>query len=425
MVRLLLLIVAGETIFALPFHLARFFRPTLLLSLGINNAELGWMQSAYGLSALVCYAPGGWLADRVPARYLLPAALGLTGLGGVYMTSLPSQTGLLALHLYWGATTILLFWGALLRATRDDAPDENQGRAFGVLEAGRGLLAALVALAGVALLGASLQGPEQLARDERLRSIIWMYTIVTFAVAVLCFWGLRHLPQDLNAPRAAAVSAPVSPQRGPAWRRHLLHGAIILAAYSGYKGLDFCSTFASEVFAQTEVQAARWATWGVWLRPPCALLAGLLADRYSATGLAKISFGALGALYLITAALTAPGFSDPAGATWVLLLNVVGTSALLYGLRSLYFAQLAETGVARVSTGTAVGIVSLLGYTPDFFFPALAGALVESQQNAADGYALLFVLLAAFALLGLLSAGRLLTHCLNSTSRDNRACSRH
>ena len=32
------LIIAGETIFALPFHIARFFRPTLLAALDFSNA---------------------------------------------------------------------------------------------------------------------------------------------------------------------------------------------------------------------------------------------------------------------------------------------------------------------------------------------------------------------------------------------------
>ena len=41
LVHMLVLILAGEMIFALPFHTARFFRPTLLDAFGFSNTQLG------------------------------------------------------------------------------------------------------------------------------------------------------------------------------------------------------------------------------------------------------------------------------------------------------------------------------------------------------------------------------------------------
>ena len=46
---------------------------------------------------------------------------------------------------FFGVTTILFFWAALIRATRDWGGNNAQGRAFGLLDGGRGLLAALLA----------------------------------------------------------------------------------------------------------------------------------------------------------------------------------------------------------------------------------------------------------------------------------------
>src|SRR5690606_30141376 len=79
----LLLVLSGEAIFALPFHVARFFRPSLLAALHLSNGELGAMQSAYGFVALLSYFPGGVLADRFAARTLLAASLCATALGGL------------------------------------------------------------------------------------------------------------------------------------------------------------------------------------------------------------------------------------------------------------------------------------------------------------------------------------------------------
>ena len=62
------LIVAGEAVFSLPFHVARFFRPTVLQVFGFTNTELGAVQAVYGVVAMLAYFPGGLLADRFSPR---------------------------------------------------------------------------------------------------------------------------------------------------------------------------------------------------------------------------------------------------------------------------------------------------------------------------------------------------------------------
>jgi nitrate/nitrite transporter NarK len=376
---------------------------------------------------MLSYFPGGLLADRFRAHFLLPVALLLTALGGLYFATLPSRTGLLVLHVYWGITTVLLFWGALIRATRDDASESRQGCAFGILEGGRGLLAASVATAGLLVLDAGTGTVlNEALRRERLRDIILMYTCVTAGVGVLCWWGLRQLPQALESGPVAsggpdgeiAATTSLRDSRRPL-RRHLIHALIIASAYCGYKGLDFASTFATQVFGEGEVDGAAWATWTVWLRAPSALGAGLLADRFGARKLTMASFLALAVIYLFsTANLTTASSPNLA----LLAINVLGSSILLYALRSLYFALLAETGVKRSHTGTAVGVVSVLGYTPDFFFPALAGTILESGSEPQSAYATFYLLLGALSLVGAWAS-----YALRATpsNRQDRRLRRH
>jgi hypothetical protein len=47
------LIVAGESVFLLPFVLARVFRPTFLDVFGLTNLELGTAYSVYGIVAML------------------------------------------------------------------------------------------------------------------------------------------------------------------------------------------------------------------------------------------------------------------------------------------------------------------------------------------------------------------------------------
>ena len=76
------LILAGEAVFALPFHLTRFFRPTVLEVFNLTHTELGTAQAVYGFVAMIVYFPGGPLADRFSARKLLAFSRWSTAAGG-------------------------------------------------------------------------------------------------------------------------------------------------------------------------------------------------------------------------------------------------------------------------------------------------------------------------------------------------------
>ena len=114
-------------------------------SFGISNTQIGMVMSVLGVVALLGYFPGGVLADRYSARSLMILSLVSTALGGFYFTTLPGFIPLVCLWGYWGLTTCMLFWGALIRSTREWGGPFAQGQAFGILEAGRGLMAALTA----------------------------------------------------------------------------------------------------------------------------------------------------------------------------------------------------------------------------------------------------------------------------------------
>lgn len=83
----------------------------------------------------------------------------------------------------------------------------------------------------------------------------------------------------------------------------------------------------------------------------------------------------------------------------VLLATLVGTCAAVYALRGVYFALFREAAVPKVATGTAVGIVSVLGYTPDVFFGPMMGWVLDRSPGP-SGHRDLFLLLAAFAAVG-------------------------
>jgi len=175
--------VSGGVIFLLPFLQEVYYKP-LMQALGIDNTQVGTLLSAFGVSSMICYFPGGWLADRVSPRKLLTSSLVATGLAGLYFASFPSYAQSLAIHAFWGASITLLFWGAMIRVTRGWAPPEQQGKAFGLLETGRGLGEVLSSAALVAVFGWLGSG------DRALASVIVLFSAIILALGLMCWFVL-------------------------------------------------------------------------------------------------------------------------------------------------------------------------------------------------------------------------------------------
>ena len=393
---MLALVISGEAIFGLPFHVARFFRPTVLRALELSNTELGTMQAVYGVIAMLAYFPGGPLADRFPARKLMTASLVSTGIGGLYFASMPGFQGMLVLFGFWGVTTILLFWAALIRATREWGGHDEQGRAYGILDGGRGLLAAVVASGAVVLLAWFFPDDAETVSDaqrlEALRNVIFVYTAVTFAAAGFVWFFVPEKTAGPAAPQAHVWRHVPEVLRMPAvW----LQALIVVCAYSAFKGLDNYSLFAVEAYGMNEIEGARVSTLAGWVRPFAAVAAGFLADRISSSRVVSISFAILVGGFLFFA-LDEP---DP-DAAWILLANVVVTGVAVFGLRGVYFALFEEARVPLAVTGTAVGLVSVIGYTPDVFVGPVGGWLLDRSPGAA-GHQHFFFFLAVVAGVGL------------------------
>ena len=110
---LLLLILAGESVFILPFVLARVFRPTVLQAFQLDNVQLGLCYSFYGIVALFSYLFGGPIADKYAPRKLIAVALWMTAAGGILYASFPDYNTLRMLYGYWGFNDYIYFFGLL------------------------------------------------------------------------------------------------------------------------------------------------------------------------------------------------------------------------------------------------------------------------------------------------------------------------
>ncbi len=403
---ILLLILGGEAVFILPFVIARIFRPTYLTVFEIDNTGLGSCFMIYGIVAVISYFFGGYLADRFAPGKLMGTALVLTAAGGVYLLSYPALLGLQLLFGYWGFTTIFLFWAPMIKATRLWGGETNQGKAFGFLEAGRGLVAATIGLIGVFifanLIGAEVKEATMVDRQYAFQTVVLFAAIFVGLVGVLIFIFLR-LPQTtaiLKTERSKAVRDYIICLKLPSVRWLM---CIVLCAYVGYKTTDFIPQYAADVLGENEVISANVATFLLYLRPLVALVIGFIATKKNPGLLMLFGFLTMGMVGLVFASgLVAFSFFA------VFLISTFLLGLGVYGVRTLYFAVFNEGKIPVYLTGTAVGIISVVGYLPDIFMGPLSGYFLDYFEPS-TGHRLLYAFLFVMATLGFLATKKFIS----------------
>ncbi|NPD44043.1 MULTISPECIES: nitrate/nitrite transporter [unclassified Lentimicrobium] len=394
---LVLLILAGESVFVVPFIIVRVFRPAVLEVFDLSNLELGYCFSILGIISFFSYFFGGPLADKYPPRKLIAIALWLTAFGGVYYYQIPGYTGLTVLYAYWGFTTIFLFWAPMIKAARVWGGSTSQGKAFGFLDGGRGLVGALFGALGLLifslLLGDNIQMSDAEETRKALKQVILYSSIIVAVVGVFVWFFMkldRQIEKEISIEKIQISQIKEVLRLPSVW----LLMMIILCAYVGYKVTDIISLYAQDVMLYDHVKSAQIGTFLLFMRMIIGVLVGLLSDRMESTFLVIISFG----LTLLASLAIAMGFIT-ASVSLLFILSILVLSTGVYAARSLYFALMEKGNIPVILTGTAVGLISLVGYAPDIFIGPIMGHLLDSSPGL-RGHQHVFWMLVVFSLLG-------------------------
>lgn len=398
---LLLLILAGESVFIIPFVLSRVFRPTVLDAFSINNVELGTCFSIYGIIALFSYIIGGPIADKYPPRKLIAIALWMTALGGLVYASFPSYTTLQTLYGYWGFTTIFLFWAPMIKATRIWGGTSSQGKAFGFLDGGRGLVGALFSAMGVLIFSLFIHTEIADASIAESRAA-FRYVILTCSAIVsivgLFVWFFMKMNHDIEKEiilNKITFSQIREVSRLPAVYLLMI---IILCAYVGYKITDVFSLYAQDVMLYNQVQSAQVGTFLLFIRPVIGVFIGVIADRSQITICLLLSF----VISFFGALLFATGIISNS-TTILFFISILVVVSGVYAARALYFAVMEKGRIPIALTGTAVGLISIIGYTPDIFTGPVIGYFLDSSPGE-TGHQYVFWMLSAFSFIGGIAA---------------------
>ncbi|MFM0557170.1 MFS transporter [Paraburkholderia sediminicola] len=394
-VQLILLVIAAGAIYPI-LYLRQVYQPTMLEVFHITDSQLGYLYSSLGTIFLLSYLPSGWLADRIAPRLLICFSLIATGVLGLWYSTAPSFPMLMMIFGGWGLSTGLTFWAAVIKRVTMIAGTHEQGRFFGLLDGGRGLIEAMLATIAITLFAWMTQTKaEPVAAGFKL--VIYMYAFLCIALGVVL--ALVKDPQgteDAAANRAARqrnnvlVDLKTLAKIPELW----LVAAIVFCGYQVFWATYSFSAYLHEgEIGLTVVMAGTITTLKLWMRPIGGIGGGFLGDRYSKVSVLVIALF-LAALSLV-GLMAAPRISSHA----LLVFLVLFIGILTYAIRGLYWSLLDRCNIPVTTMGLAIGLISVLGYSPDVFLPLINGYLTQTFPGV-FGYQLYFGYVAVMAALG-------------------------
>jgi nitrate/nitrite transporter NarK len=257
------------------------------------------------------------------------------------------------------------------------------------------LFATIVSLIAIYLFTAFLTQEVTLAnpfeKRKAFQSVIILYSSLTLLIGIIVWLFLPDNNADTKRKESIFKNLNKVLKNPLVW----LNAGIIVCAYSAYKGLDNTTLYAHEVLGMNEVDAAKVFSYGSLIRPVAAIAAGIIADRWISSRVILVMFSCLTVIFA-TLALNDTMLLYPT----VVLLNIYITFFLVFAIRGIYFAVVQETKVNSNVTGTAAGVISFIGFTPDIFFGSISGRILDANPGVV-GHQNYFLFLTVIAFFGI------------------------
>ena len=392
-IRFALLVMAGGTIYKLANLKDAFYVP-MQEAMGLSHTEIGTLLSVNSMVATALFIVGGYLADRFSTRILIPLGLVGTGALGLFLSTFPGFSTLLLLFALLAVCSDCLVWPALLKSIRQLGGSKEQGRLFGLLEGGRGVVDTAVAFSALGifvLLGSGTGG---------FRAAIAFYAIIDVVVGVLLFLLLR------NQTGEQASMQPVPRKQkaglGEIWRAAKQPqlwwvSFTVFMVYVVYCGLTYFIPYLTYVYG---LPVALVGAYGIinqyGLKIIGGPIGGVLADKVFKGASRYIRLAFLCLIPVVAVLLLLP--ADPSSQIPAMIVTLL-FSLIVFTMRGVFWAPMDEVGIPEETSGTAFGIACLVGYAPGMFAFIVYGAILDANPGA-GGYHIVFIVLAALALVG-------------------------
>lgn len=386
-----ILVLGAGTIYKVASLKSAFYVP-MQEFMGLSHTQIGTATGVWSTIASFGFIFSVYISDKFSKKIMLPLALILTGFLSIWLATFPSFKVILFIYAMFGITCDMLYWPILLKSVKSLGDDHEQGRLFGFLEGGRGLVDTIVAFIGLGIfawLGSSALG---------LKSSIWFFAIAMIVIGIISYFCLEHdekvvvdQTEKTKGDTMAVVKATL--KMPEVW----LVSFTIFFVYGMYCGLVYFLPFLEEIYA---LPVALVGAYGIINQYGLKILSGpvggVLADKKfkSPSKFLRFSF-VVGVIVL--GIFTFLPHKVLGIYTGMILTLVIGT--IIFAMRAVFFAPMGEIKIPNEMSGAAMSIGSFIGYAPGIFAYTLYGNILDNNPGL-KGYQIVFLIMCGFGVAG-------------------------
>ena len=366
--------------------------------MGLSNTQIGAALSVYGIVQTIGLIAGIYICDIISKKYMIGGSLIGIGVVGFYIATFPGYYGFL---LAFGVLAILgevTYWPVLLKAIRLLGDEKTQGRMFGFLEMGRGVVDVIVASSALAVFRAMGEGAAA------LRGGFIFLSVVTMVAGVLCLIFVPHDEKcvgedgkEVNKAEAAFSGMMQALKSVDIWAVSL-NGFVV---YCIYCGLTYFIPFLNKIYMLPATAVGMYGIVNQYgLKMIGGPVGGFMSDKVHKSAAKHIRVGFVVCIVAMAVFLMIP--HEALGQKGMWMLGAVCTltfGAIVFTMRAVFFAPMDEVKVPREITGAAMSMASLIIYLPNTFAYVMYGNFLDRFPGM-TGFRIGFSVMIGWAVFG-------------------------
>ena len=341
---------------------------------------------------------GIYICDMFSKKYMIGGSLIGLGIVGVYLSTFPGYWGFLAAFGVMAILGEVTYWPVLLKAIRLLGDEKTQGRMFGFLEMGRGVVDVIIASSALAIFKAMGEGAAA------LRGGLLFLSAVTAAAGVLC---LIFVPNDekrvdetgkeVNKAQAAFGGMMQAIKSVDIWAVSL-NGFTV---YCIYCGLTYFIPFLNQIYFLPATAVGMYGIINQYgLKMVGGPIGGFMSDKVHKSSAKHIRAGFVACIIAMALFLMVPHESLGQGGNWIIgAACTLAFGAIVFTMRAVFFAPMDEVRVPKEITGAAMSLASLVIYLPNAFAYVMYGSFLDRYPGMA-GFRIVFSVMIGWAVIG-------------------------
>lgn len=394
--RLLVLFALGLTfgfMYTLPY-MSRTFYDQMIAAMGVTNEQLGSLLSIYAMACTLSYLPGGWIADKFkPKTVLVVSSFGNAALCFFFMLTYKSYA--MAKLVWFGAalTGGFAFWPALMKGIRLLGDEEEQGRMFGIFEGFNGVASLLINFIMIFVL--SIFADDLLLGFKGAVATMGILCVISGVLLLVLLDNKSSYGGSEDESSKINVKEFLSVFKMPAvW----IVAVLMFGQVTFIAGMSYLTPYSTNVLGLSLTLAASIGAIRTYAtRFIGGPLGGFVQDNVFKSASKGQAFSFLLCILAMSSFLIIPS-----GNNVLLIIMMFITAIALYMVKGPMFAVISELRVPTSVTGTALAIITLLGYLPDMFVYKMFGSWLDTYGDA--GYSRIFIYTIGISAVSLITA---------------------